>query len=99
MPSSCGAEIETVPAYRAFAGVDDLHAGLRRTLTAAGLPHDDRPFTPHLTVAYTNSPEVRAALRDHAGATWTAEEFVLVHSLHDQGGGYRRIRAWTLRAH
>ncbi len=80
-------------------GLAALHAGLRRTLTAAGLPHDERPFTPHLTVAYANSPQVREALRDHAGAMWTADEFVLVRSLHREGGGYRRICAWPLRAH
>ncbi len=73
-----------------------LHAGLRRALVAADLPHDERPFTPHLTVAYANSPEVREALREHAGATWTAREVVLVHSLHDEGGGYRRLRTWPL---
>ncbi len=77
-------------------GLTALHGGIRRALTAAGLPHDERPFTPHLTVAYANSPEVREALRDHAGATWTADEIVLVHSLHDEGGGYRRVRAWPL---
>ncbi len=79
-----------------LAGLRDLHAAVRRALVAGDLPHDERPFTPHLTVAYANSAEVRAALRDHAGATWTADEFVLVRSLHNEGGGYRRLRAWPL---
>jgi 2'-5' RNA ligase len=77
-------------------GLARLHAGLRGALVATGLPHDERPFTPHLTVAYANSAEIRDALRDHAGATWTADEFVLVRSLNAEGGGYRRLRAWPL---
>ncbi len=79
-----------------LAGLGDLHARLRDALVAGGLPHDERPFTPHLTVAYANSPAVREALRDHAGPTWTADEFVLVQSLHAEGGGYRRLRTWRL---
>ena len=77
-------------------GLAALHDALRRALVAGGLPHDERPFTPHLTVAYANSPEVRAALRDYAGPTWRAHEFVLVRSLHREGGGYQRLRAWPL---
>ena len=79
-----------------LAGLAALHDALRRALVAGGLPHDERPFTPHLTVAYANSPEVREALRDHAGPTWTADEYVLVRSLHRAGGGYHRLRAWPL---
>ena len=79
-----------------LAGLAELHDGVRGALVAGGLPHDERPFTPHLTVAYANSPELREALREHAGSTWTADEFVLVQSLHAEGGGYRRLRAWPL---
>ncbi len=79
-----------------LARLADLHAALRRALVAGGLPHDERPFTPHLTVAYASSPEVREALRDYAGPPWTADEVVLVQSLHAVGGGYRRLRAWPL---
>ena len=79
-----------------LARLGDLHAALRRALVAGNLPHDERPFTPHLTVAYANSPQVRAALHDYAGPAWTADEFELVQSLHAEGGGYRRLRAWRL---
>ena len=79
-----------------LAGLVTLHDALRRALVAGGLPHDERPFTPHLTVAYANCAAVREALRDHAGPTWTADEFVLVQSLHAEGGGYRRLRTWRL---
>lgn len=79
-----------------LSGLAALHTALRGALVTAGLPHDERPFTPHLTVAYGNGPQVLEALHDHAGPTWTADEFVLVHSLHAEGGGYRRLRAWPL---
>jgi RNA 2',3'-cyclic 3'-phosphodiesterase len=83
-----------------WAGVEgdlgDLHGRIREALRAHGLPHDERPFTPHLTVAYGSSREVRDTLAAHSGRAWTAEEMVLVHSLHGTGGGYRHLRAWPL---
>lgn len=86
-----------------WAGIDgdlgalaDLQTRLRSSLAASGLPHDERPFTPHLTVAYVDSAEVRGALTGYAGPTWTAEEFVLVHSRHAEGGGYETLRTWPL---
>jgi RNA 2',3'-cyclic 3'-phosphodiesterase len=79
-----------------LAALGDLQARVRSALAADGLPHDDRPFTPHLTVAYATSAEARDALREYAGPTWTAEEFVLVHSRHAEGGGYETLRSWPL---
>lgn len=77
----------------ALAGVQ---ARIRSALSASGLPHDERPFTPHLTVAYADSAEVRETLTGYAGPTWTAEEFVLVHSRHAEGGGYETLGTWSL---
>ena len=77
-----------------LAGLVALQAGIREALEEHGLPHDTRPFTPHLTVAYATSPDVRAALTDHAGPTWTAQDFVLVHSRHTEGAGYEILRSW-----
>jgi RNA 2',3'-cyclic 3'-phosphodiesterase len=86
-----------------WAGVDgeltaltDLHARIREGLQSADLPYDERPLTPHLTVAYASSPEVREALAGYAGPSWTADRFVLVRSLHAEGGGYRNLRSWPL---
>jgi 2'-5' RNA ligase len=76
--------------------LDDLHAQVRRGLAARGLPHDERPFTPHLTIAYANSAAVRDVLSECAGPTWTVDEFVLVHSRHAEGGGYATLRSWRL---
>jgi RNA 2',3'-cyclic 3'-phosphodiesterase len=76
-----------------WAGVDgdlpalfELEAGLRRELNL-----DDRPFTPHLTVTYRGSHEVRSALDGYAGPPWTATELVLVRSHHTTGGGYEPL--------
>lgn len=79
-----------------LAALGDLQVRVRRALAAADLPHDDRPFTPHLTVAYADSGEVRSALTDYAGPTWTVDEFVLVDSRHADGGGYETLRTWPL---
>jgi 2'-5' RNA ligase len=79
-----------------LAALGELQARIRSALTAGDLPHDDRPFTPHLTVAYADSAEVRGALTDYAGPTWTADQFVLVHSRHVEGAGYETLRAWSL---
>lgn len=71
-----------------------LQAGIGKALEEHELPHDTRPFTPHLTVAYASSPDLRAALADYAGPTWTAQDFVLVHSRHTEGAGYEILRSW-----
>jgi 2'-5' RNA ligase len=73
-----------------------VHADLRAALVAAGLPHDPRPFTPHLTVAYAQSPDVRAALDEYHGPAWTVDGLVLVHSRHAEGGGYHHLGVWPL---
>ena len=73
-------------------GLADLHAGIRDGLAGAGLPYETRPLTPHVTVAYAQSPEVREVLSGYAGPAWAAEEYVLVHSRH----GYRTLRGWPL---
>ncbi|GLY98159.1 RNA 2',3'-cyclic phosphodiesterase [Actinoplanes sp. NBRC 103695] len=65
-----------------------LYGALRRALD---LP-DDRPFTPHLTVSYHGSPQLRAALREYAGSSWEAAEIVLVRS----ADGYEKLRTWQL---
>ncbi len=86
-----------------WAGIDgdlgalgELQARIRSALAARDLPHDDRPFTPHLTVAYADSAAVRGALADYAGQTWTANEFALVHSRYADGGGYETLRTWPV---
>ena len=70
---------------------DDVGAALRR----AGLPGDERPFRPHLTIAYTRRGSTPAALDSYVGPAWTVDEFVLVRSRHDEGGGYDSLQRWS----
>jgi 2'-5' RNA ligase len=67
----------------------DLHAAIREALDEHGLPYDNRPLTPHLTVAYTQET---VPLDGYLGPQWTVDEFVLVRSR----GGYQNLRAWPL---
>lgn len=69
-----------------------LNVDIRRRLAAAGLPYDERPFTPHLTVAYADDPRIGPALDGYAGPVWMVDEMVLVRS--DRDRGYTRLRAW-----
>jgi 2'-5' RNA ligase len=75
----------------------DLHAGIREALDTGGLPYDDRPLAPHLTLAYGQGGAVLNALEGYAGPQWTVEEFMLVRSHHRDGGGYEKLRTWPLR--
>lgn len=79
-----------------WAGVDgdlgDLPEDVRARLRSADLPYDERPFTPHLTVAYADDVAVRAALDGYAGPSWSLSELTLVRS--DPGTGYTTLRSW-----
>jgi 2'-5' RNA ligase len=79
-----------------LAALTRLHGAIRDRLAGSGLPSETRPLTPHLTVAYAHSPELRQALSGYAGPTWTAAEYVLVHSRHAERRGYETLRAWPL---
>jgi 2'-5' RNA ligase len=78
------------------AALGQVQADLRAALVAADLPHDERAFTPHLTVAYAVDRDVRAALDAYAGPSWPADRLTLVHSRHAEGGGYDHLRTWPL---
>jgi RNA 2',3'-cyclic 3'-phosphodiesterase len=76
-----------------WAGVDgdlgDVAADVRAALAEAGLPADDKPFTPHLTVMYAHDDRVRAALTDYEGPAWRLDRIELVRS--DPGGTYTTV--------
>jgi 2'-5' RNA ligase len=72
-------------------------------LAAAGLPCDERPFTPHLTVAFPGDrveaatvEADRVALDGYRGPLWTVGSIVLVHSRLGAEAGYDVVRAWDL---
>ena len=69
-----------------------LHAEVHEKLEAAGLPHDDRDFTPHLTVAYAQDDALRRVLGGYRGPSWKLHEIALVRS--DPNEGYTRLRTW-----
>ena len=79
-----------------WAGVDGdlagLHANVRQQLRAADLPYDERPFTPHLTVAYTDDPALRTVLDGHVGRQWPLDAMALVRSV--PGEGYTTLKSW-----
>ncbi|WP_433536739.1 RNA 2',3'-cyclic phosphodiesterase [Micromonospora sp. CA-249363] len=77
---------------------------VRERLHEAGLPYDEKPFRPHLTVARPGDrmelADVEAdvvTLDDYAGPEWPATELLLVRS--HLGAGrprYERLAAWPL---
>ncbi|MGC5017029.1 RNA 2',3'-cyclic phosphodiesterase [Micromonospora sp. DT47] len=76
-----------------------IRMGLRRNR----LPHDEKPFRPHLTIARpgdridrTDVEADRVALADYAGPEWPATEMVLVRSHQGPHPTYDRLAAWPL---
>jgi RNA 2',3'-cyclic 3'-phosphodiesterase len=76
---------------------DSVAAGCRR----AGVPVEDRPYRPHLTVARgrdrgTDLRPAVAALADYAGPRWTATEVHLVRSHLGPVVRYERLDGFPL---
>ncbi|MGW5669157.1 RNA 2',3'-cyclic phosphodiesterase [Micromonospora sp. NPDC003776] len=76
-----------------------IRLGLRR----AQLPHDEKPFRPHLTIARPGDRIDRAevltdreALHDYEGPEWPADELVLVRSHPGPCPTYDRLAAWPI---
>ncbi|MEV4479647.1 RNA 2',3'-cyclic phosphodiesterase [Micromonospora coxensis] len=76
-----------------------IRSGLRRNR----LPHDDKPFRPHLTVARpgdrVDPADVetdRVTLDAYRGPEWPATELVLVRSHQGPRPTYDRLAAWPL---
>ncbi|KOX05511.1 2'-5' RNA ligase [Micromonospora sp. NRRL B-16802] len=77
-------------------------AGLTRDrLRHAGLPYDEKPFRPHLTIARPGDRMApadieadRVTLDDYRGPEWPVSELLLVRS--HPGPRYERLAAWPL---
>jgi 2'-5' RNA ligase len=71
-------------------------AGARR----AGVPVEDRPYRPHLTLARARRPTdlrpLAAGLADYAGPAWQATEIALVHSHLGPEPRYDTLVTWPL---
>ncbi|WBB65318.1 RNA 2',3'-cyclic phosphodiesterase [Micromonospora sp. WMMD812] len=76
---------------------------IRSRLRAARLPHDDKPFRAHLTIARPGDRVDRAdldadrvALDGYQGPEWPATELLLVRSHLGPRPRYDRLAAWPL---
>ena len=61
---------------------------IREALTDAGLPSDERPFRPHLTITYRYDRRIVSALDTYSGPAWIACPLTLVDS---RDGDYHRV--------
>ncbi|MFE9692549.1 RNA 2',3'-cyclic phosphodiesterase [Micromonospora sp. NPDC005806] len=84
-------------------GLATLARLIRFRLRRADLPHDDKPFRAHLTIARpgdrierTEILADREALHAYDGPEWPAEELVLVRSRPGPNPTYARLAAWPL---
>lgn len=80
-----------------------LARGLRRALRRARLPYDDRPFRPHLTLAYPGDRLDAELLRDdvaalagYAGPAWTADRVTLFRSYLGPHPRHEPVGGWPL---
>lgn len=86
--------------------VDALHLlgrAVRRELKRARLPHDRRPFRPHLTIARPGDRLDRAAVDEdvatldgYLGPSWPVTEMVLVRSNPGPRPAYEPLATWQL---
>ncbi|MET7861852.1 RNA 2',3'-cyclic phosphodiesterase [Micromonospora taraxaci] len=84
--------------------VEALHALarlIRSRLRHAGLPYDEKPFRPHLTIARPGDrmdlADIEADLDDYQGPEWPAAELLLMRShLDSRPSRYERLAAWPL---
>jgi len=88
-----GARVAWVGSRKPARGLVELHAALIGELAACGFPPDERPYTPHATVARKiGRPVERRAI---APIEWRARELSLVES--DLGrGSYNTLAGWDL---
>ncbi|MFJ7265600.1 RNA 2',3'-cyclic phosphodiesterase [Streptomyces sp. NPDC099050] len=86
-------------------GLHRLAAGVRAAVEECGIPFEDRPLRPHLTLARarrndaSSAVEAAAGLAGFAGRRWRTERLHLVGSNIGRGPGpihYRDIEAWNL---
>ncbi|MER5961509.1 RNA 2',3'-cyclic phosphodiesterase [Streptomyces sp. NPDC002057] len=85
-------------------GLHALAAGVRAVVEECGVPFEDRPLRPHLTLARARRDdpssvvEVAAGLAGFSGSRWRAGRLHLVGSDFGRGPGpirYRDIESWT----
>ncbi|WP_051807384.1 RNA 2',3'-cyclic phosphodiesterase [Streptomyces sp. NRRL F-2664] len=89
-----------------LAGLHLLACEVRAVVKECGVPFEDRPLRPHLTLARTRRSdpacvvEAAAGLADFSGRRWSTARLHLVGSNIGRGPGpihYRDIEAWSFR--
>jgi len=86
--------------------VPSLAAGIDQALVKLGFPREDRPFTPHLTLARFSSPRVSDKLRiaiqqnmaRESGRVKTNEFHLIESKLKPSGAEYRRLASFHFAA-
>ncbi len=88
-----GARVAWIGSGEPARGLIELHAALAGELAACGFPPDERPYTPHATVARRISHQV--GRRAIGPIEWRARELSLVRSEPGKGS-YETLAGWSL---
>jgi 2'-5' RNA ligase len=88
-----GARVAWAGCRRPGAGLLDLQSGLARALAERGFGLDERPYTPHVTLARKIVRAVPPGTTPEV--TWTARELALVKSETGKGS-YATLAQWDL---
>src|SRR5687767_13125619 len=88
-----GARVAWVGSRKPARGLVELHAALVGELSVCGFAPDERPYTPHATVARKISRQVER--RAIAPIEWRAREISLVKSELGRGT-YETLAGWSL---
>jgi len=87
-------------------GLTQLAEMVRETVVACGIPQEERPFSPHLTIARLKIPasrELGVFLDQHTSVdlpTFAVKEFILFQSkLSQQGALHIPVRSFPLARH
>ena len=88
-----GARVAWVGSHKPARGMIGLHGTLVSELAACGFAPDERPYTPHATVARKISRQVER--RAIPPIEWRARELLLVRSILGKGS-YETLAGWPL---
>ena len=88
-----GARVAWIGSRKPARGLIELHEALAGELAPCGFPPDERPYTPHATVARKIGRQVER--RAIAPIEWRARELSLVRSELGKGS-YETLAGWSL---
>ena len=88
-----GARVAWIGSLKPARGLVELHAALAGELAACGFPAEERPYTPHATVARKITRQVER--RAIPPIEWRARELSLVRSELGKGS-YVAVATWDL---